>query len=283
MRVDRGWHTHDTARVADRKFSDDEVARILARAAELQHDREAKTTGLDDIERAAAEAGIDPALVRAVASEMSSAAAPTRPGFFGPTGVSFEGVVDGVVRPEDYARLNDALQHALGAPVVGSHLGTSLQWSHTNAQNGRAVQASVSMRDGRITVRVSERLGATMGGIYGGVGGGAGIGAVIPGAAFGGFALLGPIGAVIGALVGTAASLFGTRALYLAVARNREAQLKRVFEALMEEARQTAHSAEQTDDGTTSLAAARARQGLADAPAPAEERLAVSAEVTAKR
>ena len=44
--------------MADRRFSDDEVARILARAVELQAARaDVGTNSLTDIEQAAAEAG----------------------------------------------------------------------------------------------------------------------------------------------------------------------------------------------------------------------------------
>jgi hypothetical protein len=255
--------------MAGRSFTDDEVARILARAAELQADREQRGTGLDDIERAAAEAGIDPSLVRAAAGEMEGvvraapADAKTHGGFFGPTRVSLQAVIDGEVDPAEFSHLNEVVSQSLGVPAVAQQLGNSLQWTYQNPQTGRGILISMSTRDGRTTVRVSESFGSLMGGIYGGVGGGGGAGGVVPALAVAGAILLGPVGGVVGGLVGAAASLLGTRALYLAIARSRERQLQRTFTALEAEVRAVARPVRAEAD---SLDDARARQGLAAAP-----------------
>lgn len=266
-----------------RSFSDDEVARILARAAELQSDQETRTTGLAEIEQAAAEAGIDPALVRAAAVELdggpsaSSTTGPARAGAFGPSRITLQTSVDGEIGADDFARLNDVFQQAIGVPATVSHLGSSVQWSYVQPQMGRSLQASVSVRDGRSVIRLHEGLFGLMGAIYGGVGGGVGASAVIPGMAVGGFFLLDPAGAVAGALVGTALSFAGTRALFVALARRREAQLQRAFEALAEAVRDAARpssTSSTSSDAASTLADARARQGLTDAPGDDVGRLA---------
>ncbi|MCC7074439.1 MAG: hypothetical protein IT383_24240 [Deltaproteobacteria bacterium] len=151
--------------MATRGFSDDEVARILARAAELQMERDKRDTDLVDIERAASEAGIDPALVRAAARELDGAPPPQRAGYFGPTALEYQIVIDGVVAAEDHERINDAFQHGFGVPVTASRLGNSLHWTYINPNGARHLQASVAVRDGRTIVRVREGLGQLMGGI----------------------------------------------------------------------------------------------------------------------
>jgi hypothetical protein len=258
--------------MADRRFSDDEVARILARAVELQAARaDVGTNSLTDIEQAAAEAGIDPALVRTAAAEMAGSlpqAQPAPVGFFGPTSVTCEASIDGVLDADGLALVHEVLQHAIALPVTPSTMGRSVQWSYVDPQGGRSVMASITSRDGRTIVRFHERLGGLMGGIYGGVGGGAGGGGVIPLLAIGGAFLLGPVGGVVGGLVGAGLSLFGTRALYLFVARRREARLREAFQRVVEEvsARVVVASTTTTTTATTNAEARQLFQVEAEAP-----------------
>ena len=257
--------------MADRRFSDDEVARILARAVELQAARaDVGTNSLTDIEQAAAEAGIDPALVRTAAAEMQGSqpqAQPAAVGFFGPTSVTCETSVDGVLDADGLALVHEVLQHAIGLPVTPSTMGRSVQWSYVDPQGGRSVMASITSRDGRTIVRFHERLGGLMGGIYGGVGGGAGGGGIIPLLAIGGSVLLGPVGGVVGGLVGAGLSLFGTRALYLFVARRREARLREAFQRVVEEvSARVASTSETTTNAGQGLEARQLFQVEAEAP-----------------
>lgn len=248
-----------------RRYSEEEVARILSRAAELQV-RQAgeKGASLDDIERAATEAGIDPALVRQVALDLGrTSAAPAKAGFFGPVRLSFEAVFDGEIDEDMHAAIHDAVQASFALPGRVTVVGRSLHWAH--ASQNRSVLVSATTRDGRTVVRVEERLGGLMGGIYGGLGGGAGGGGIIPAAAIGGGLAFGPVGAVVGGLVGTAISLFGARAIYLSAAQRREQSVRTAFEAVCasveEELRARQPAAE--DDA---LARARERQGIAPGP-----------------
>lgn len=258
--------------MADRRFSDDEVARILARAVELQEARSSGNNTLTDIERAAAEAGIDPALVRDAAAELSgtpttalaAAAGGNDPQpFFGKSNLSFETHIDGVVDADAIAVINDIIQQTLGLPATASSFGHTVQWTYIDAQNARTVMASVTSRGGRTIVRFQERLGGLMGGIYGGVGGGAGGGVVLPGLIIGGIALAGPVGGVVGGVVGTAVSFVATRALYRGIVARRERKLQASFDAVVDEVRARAVVGGEADG---SIAALREREGILPAP-----------------
>jgi len=270
--------------MTDRKFTDAEVARILTRAAELQSTTGDDGTQLEEIERAAAEAGIDPALVRTAAAELGTgptAAPSSAERFFGPTRIQRDVVLEGEITTAAHSLLNEAFQTAFGRPVMTATIGNVIQWSFQDQASGRGVFASITPGRGRTVVRVQERLGGLMGGIYGGVGGGAGGGGVIPMLAVGGAALFGPVGGVLGGLVGAVLSLFATRALYKAIARSRERQLQEVFDALVAAVQQvSSSSAGSVTSASTAnaLDEARARQGL---QLGADERAPLDRDVTA--
>ncbi|MCC7074339.1 MAG: hypothetical protein IT383_23740 [Deltaproteobacteria bacterium] len=71
------------------------------------------------------------------------------------------------------------------------------------------------------------------------------------------------MGGVAGGLLGATLSFFGTRALFLVAARRRQQQVQRTFDVLVNEVRSVARPVERAAE---SLAEARARQGIADAP-----------------
>ena len=281
--------------MSDRRFSDDEVARILARAVELQEARRnAGDSTLTDIERAAAEAGIDPALVRDAAAELGSGSAlvkqtadgqASQQPFFGHGSLSFEAHIDGVLNDADLAVIHDVLQATWDLPATASSFGSTVQWSHIDPQTTRSVMASVTRRDGRTVVRFHERLGGLMGAIYGGVGGGAGGGLVLPGCVIGGIAIAGPVGAVVGGVVGSALSLAGTRGLYRLLAARRERKLKAAFDAVVAEikARTVVGAVDAADSSISSIADAKARQGLLPSPSasPFADDVSVDATVDA--
>lgn len=257
-----------------KRFSDKEVAAILQRAAELAA-VEQKTGGgstLDELERIAAEAGLDPALIRRAAADVSSGHASTSLGEAvagGPVRVVYEVEVDGEIGSAAHEQLVAAVQRSVGAPGQMSSAGRAFVWQ-TLGQN-RSLVASVTPRGGRTTIRVEERLGALAGGVFGGVGGGVG-GGVTPFVAMGGAALFGPVGAVVGGAAFLVATYLGTRTLFGRLARGRREAVHRLGEELrhvVEEALAGAAveaapdaSAAALDDA---LAAARVRHGVAPA------------------
>lgn len=89
----------------------------------------------------------------------------------------------GELPPEAHEEIIEVLRRRYNVLGQASSVGKSLAWSNVQPQGARAVEVSVSVRNGKTTVRGVERLGnlagALFGGIVGGVGGG-GMAAVIP-------------------------------------------------------------------------------------------------------
>ncbi|AHG91589.1 hypothetical protein J421_4052 [Gemmatirosa kalamazoonensis] len=171
-----------------RRFDDDEVSLILRRAGELQEARQSDAGGMSlaDLESVAREAGLDPALVRQAAAELSprDAAAAALPGpgggFLGaPTLLRYERVVDGEVPPAEYDVLVDEIRRSMNDVGTFSMLGRTLAWGSTPAmQRGQAgsrqVSVTVVARGGRTAIRVEERVTSLAGGLFGGIMGGVG-------------------------------------------------------------------------------------------------------------
>jgi hypothetical protein len=141
----------------ERTYTDREIAAILARAADGQRrglDREGEPgLTLSEIERAGAEAGLDPALVRRAAADLDAGLLQIdadRPG----TAVA-ERWVDGPFRLAVWEDAVAALQVRLGvgtrAPASGDD--ASREWSHTTALGARTT-VTASPRGDRTRVRV---------------------------------------------------------------------------------------------------------------------------------
>ena len=174
----------------ERTYTEDEVATILQRAAQLEHER-GTTPGalsLPEIEAIAREAGIDVARVREAARELEVHA---EQGFGttlagAPIRRTVERVVDGEIGAEDHERLAEEIRAVLPTVGVGTRWGLSggassvgrtltfFGWTGTGS-----VEISVAPRDGKTVIRIrSDRgqlAGGLFGGIIGGVGGGLGI------------------------------------------------------------------------------------------------------------
>ncbi|MEZ4385128.1 MAG: hypothetical protein R3A79_27610 [Nannocystaceae bacterium] len=221
----------------DERFSEDEVAQILHRAAEIQPGR---SLSLAEIEAVADEAGIEPALVRRAASEVRLAkrqpsAAPAVGGVFGPALLLYDRVVDGAVDSSMWDDIIAEIRRQL--PLSGSleSIGKELRWvSHTGSESGRKIRVSVTPRGGKTLVRVEESTGSLAGGLYGGLMGGLGLGGlgwIIPMSvlAFG-------VPALIPLLL--AAWLYVTfllaRTIFRSVIAHRSAQLERLADGVAE-------------------------------------------------
>ncbi len=154
------------------KFSDEETALILRRAAELQA-KEGRGLSLRELEAAAAEAGIDVALVRRAAEEVAVAGPPApAPASGGVLGSPLHLVHEHVVPGADGGTWEDELteiRRRLGLEGRVEASGRQLAWA-TNAARGRDVRVSIVVRGGRRIVRVEERLGGLGGGLYLGMG-----------------------------------------------------------------------------------------------------------------
>lgn len=155
-----------------RRFSDEEVALIIKRAAELQQteqtveqDRTASMS-LVEIEQVALEAGIDPQLVRRAAQGLDAPATTNRPSALAgaPTRLVYERVVEGEISIDAFEALVNEMRRTFGENGVPSVLGRTLAWSSVSSagprgqQRGRNIDVSVTVRGGLTTIRAEEEL-----------------------------------------------------------------------------------------------------------------------------
>ena len=122
-----------------RTFSEEEVALIIKRAAELQQTEEVqKDPGtaltLAEVEQIAREAGIDPLLIRRAAHGLDRPAEKNRPSPFvgAPTRIVYERVVDGEISVDEFEPLVNELRRTFGDNGVPSVLGKTLAWTSTS-------------------------------------------------------------------------------------------------------------------------------------------------------
>ncbi len=175
-----------------RRYSDEEVRRLLQRAAELEsEDRSlpAPSQGptLADLEAIASEAGINPVLLRQAARELEgvggrSASPPSRSAALlgAPVTVEMERVVRGEIPDTVLERLLPAIQRAADGVGQPSVLRRTLTWQSADPQKMRILQVAVSVGRGETRLFIEERYGSLAGGLFGGilggVGGGVGLG-----------------------------------------------------------------------------------------------------------
>lgn len=218
-----------------RRYSEDEVGRLLERATEIQR-REGSTAAsaggltLRELEEIAAEAGIDPQLLRRAASELDAGEAPPTTVLDRVMGASptilFERRVPGRLSPAGLEAIVVEIQSALGVLGQPSLVGNTLTWRSETPNNTRSLQIVVASRAGETYIRIEEQLNQLAGGLFGGLMGGVGCGV-----GFGvGFGVgLGALGSVLFAATFPpgviAASYVAARISFTTVARQRRAIL----------------------------------------------------------
>ena len=157
----------------DRRYTEREIADLIERAAERQQQAHRPTDGetltLGEIERIAAEAGIDPAFLREAADELD-AVGRTLKAESGATKthVSEERWIDAPLTPATWEdavvtlrdRFGPGMAAAFGLSGGGTveRIGDAYEWRHTS---GLGIQTTVtaSPRDGRTRLRLSQMVG----------------------------------------------------------------------------------------------------------------------------
>lgn len=232
------------------KFSDEESALILQRAAELQA-KEGRSLSLHELEAAAAEAGIDVALVRRAAHEVAMGGPPPPPptpvagGMLGsPLHLVYERVVPG----EGDGRWDDELaeiRRQLGLEGRVETAARQLVWA---AKGGRELRVTIVARGGRRIVRVEERLAGLGGGLFLGMG--------LP-LTFGGLGFIIPICIVVlhaPVLIPLAFVAWGAlafllaRTIFTSVARQRDVELRTLADGLTDVSHQSPLGLPATDE-----------------------------------
>lgn len=169
----------------ERRYSEHEASLILKRAGELAVNQgDSRQMSLAELEAAADEAGIDTALVRRAAAELSrqpAAAPPDNLFLGGPTSLVFEAFIDGEVEPAAHEHFVNLVRRRTGEQ--GSHdvIGRTLTWAsgpRLGNQVARNMMVTITPSGGVTSIRVEERLGQLAGGLFGGILGGVGGGGI---------------------------------------------------------------------------------------------------------
>ncbi len=224
-----------------RRYSENEVGLILRRATEMQR---AEPTAPDpagltlaELEEIAAEAGIDPALLRHAANELHVLRPPTLGSRLAgaPVAIEIERTIDGELPAERLEELVPTIQAATAGQGTASAVGRTLTWSSRTESNTSAQQVLVSVRDGQTLIRIQESFGGLAGGLFGGIMGGVGGGV--------GFGLGGALGGVLGSVVLAVAfpvtivagSYVLARSIFTAQVRRRQAEAHTLVDRLTEQ------------------------------------------------
>jgi hypothetical protein len=223
----------------ERRYTEEDLALILNRAAELQEgvQSSAPRYSLADIQEIAAGAGIAPTHVASVAATLGDARTQRRGGVWGaPDRTRVEESIDGEVADEVIAELFDLARRELGLQgVVSEALGT-LEWKGQSSLGWNYV--TVARRVGRTTIAVmttrTDALAATasvggVGAVFGGIGLGA---ALVAGAS-----VAGPIALLAGFAAATGGAWLGVRATWRRIARRSAERTSALLSALVASAR----------------------------------------------
>lgn len=223
-------------------YTDDEVGKILKRAAGLQREHvPGVTLTQSEIEKIASDAGIDPAKVQQAIAELhqpqDSSFAKTMLG--APTRISIERIIPGELDPKHHDTLALAIRRLLqgaSGPGLPSTVGRTL--TYVVANRNAPLEISITASGGNTVVRIDLNQRNLAGGIFGGLVGGIG-GSVGPNLAW-----LLPFSGLTSVPVGIAAGLgligvtwLGCRMLYRAIAGSQQRKLGKLADALEQQVR----------------------------------------------
>ena len=145
----------------ERRFTEDEARRIFSAVAERQGSARAAESGLTlaEMQEAAAASGLDPALVAAVASEMSTGAVDEVPTFFGaPLAVRQRRVLPVAVDDDGWARIVSLLRREFGAPGVPTEMGRQREWTSTTGAGGAPVHVVLAPGESGATLTIEQTI-----------------------------------------------------------------------------------------------------------------------------
>ncbi len=240
----------------DGRIDERNAALILKRAAQLQEMRSeqagsGQTFSLQELEEAVEELGIDRALVRTAADELSIAELRNQSPWVlgGKTDLLYEATVEGKVDGARLEAMLEVVRRMLGNPGEVRTSGSAQIWS-TGKGSTRRIFLTLTPKGNKTLVRLEEAMpmdargtvgGVTAGGLMVGILTLASLKAVIGTAAK---ALLGPmllLGVFLGWLVG--------RKVWAYVSAQRDTQVRRMFQEVLRAAAQEPAALPSGDDG----------------------------------
>jgi hypothetical protein len=142
-----------------RRFSEEEMAVILKRAAALQAARDDRTHSLEEIQAIAAQVGIDPALVAHVAGSPDLATHRGGGRLFPATSTQQEVRIETPITPRDYGRVLDAIRRVTGTQGSAQQVFDSLEWRTGSDRDALWYAVTVTGRPDATHVRVEADLG----------------------------------------------------------------------------------------------------------------------------
>lgn len=217
-----------------RRFNETDTDAILRRTAELATGSEDKPArrglSLDEMERLAKEAGLDPDLVRQAARDVTTRqAVATSPWAGAPRRIVLEEEIEGEVTEALWESMVGELQRTFGGIGMLSKVGRTRTWMVTPAgargPATRAVSVTVTSSGGKTVIRADEQLNQVMGALFGGCMGGLGGGTTGIWMGIGMGVLHSPLAAAGMVLCSLGASYTLARALFSRVYRKRSAEL----------------------------------------------------------
>lgn len=152
-----------------------------------------------------------------------------------PLELELEREIAGAFPTDRFEDLVEPIRAIVRDPGRTEILKSSLTWSASTGPKamGPFLMVTVSVRDGKTRLAVTDKLGNAAGVIYGGIGGGVGGGTIVVPILAG--AAIAPIAVPVALVAWLGASFLGCRALFKRSARKRATQMQRIFDTLVEE------------------------------------------------
>lgn len=146
-----------------RQFTEAEAQRIFARMAEMQRADAARTPGAlsrEDLEEAAAAAGLDPRYVARAVAELDAAPARTRTLLSAPVEVVRQRVVPGPLTDDTWAAMVEALRQHTGQQGMAGQIGRLREWTgiRHGTKNGIVTRLSAEPTEGGVRLMVTESV-----------------------------------------------------------------------------------------------------------------------------
>lgn len=155
--------------MSEKRFTEEEARRIFARVAERQMRVREGEPGLtlEEMQEAARASGLDPALVAAVAAEVTSGDDEEAPSFGGvPLTIRQTRVIPVEVDEEGWARIVTELRRAFGTPGVPTDLGRIREWTSTAVGHGVPVHVTLTPGEGAATIMMEQTIASHSHGIH---------------------------------------------------------------------------------------------------------------------
>jgi len=224
--------------LGERRYTEEELALILNRAAERQEGVQASAPRytLADVQEIAAGAGIAPSHVASVAASLGDARAPSGGLLGAPQRFRFEESIDGEVADEVIGELFDVVRRTLGMQGEVTEALGSVEWKSQDAFGSNYV--TIARRGGRTTIAVlsTRSDSAAVAWMAGGLGaffGSLGIGSALVSTV----GLAGPLAAIAGVGLASGGAWLSTRAAWRRYARGVGGRIETLGSALVAAAR----------------------------------------------